>query len=120
MSLRSTDVASFSHLPSAAANTNATVVKAQSGRVYAITAYNAAANISYLKLYNKASAPTVGTDTPVLTIAIGPAQQFNLTVMDVGIYFATGIAYALTTGSADSDTGALTAADVVGLNIMYA
>ncbi len=113
-------VATFARLVSAAATTNATSVKASAGRVYAITAYNAAAAVRYLKLYNEASAPTVGTDTPVLTFAIGPAQQFNLTVMDVGIYFSTGIAYALTTGSADSDTGALTAADVVGLNIMYA
>ena len=113
-------VASFGRLVSAAASTNATSVKASPGRVYGITAYNAAASVRYLKLYNKASAPTVGTDTPVLTFAIGPAQQFNLTVMDVGIYLSNGIAYALTTGSADSDTGALTAADVVGLNILYA
>lgn len=117
---RTTDFATFFHLPSAAASTNATLIKATSGRVAAITAYNASAAVRYLKLYNKASAPTVGTDTPVLTFAIGPAQQFNLAVMGVGIYFATGIAYALTTGSADSDTGALTAADVVGLNIVYA
>ena len=36
-----------------------------------------------------------------------------------GVYFSTGIAYALTTGSADNDTGALTAADVLGLNVIY-
>lgn len=113
-------ISTFGRLVSAAASTNATSVKASAGRVYAITAYNAAATVRYLKLYNKASAPTVGTDVPVLTIAFGPLQQLSLTLMDVGIYFSTGIAYALTTGSADSDTGALTAADVVGLNIMYA
>jgi hypothetical protein len=34
--------------------------------------------------------------------------------------FRNGLAYALTTGAADSDTAALTAADVVGLNVDYA
>jgi hypothetical protein len=35
------------------------------------------------------------------------------------LYFSTGIAYALTTAAADADTGALTAGDVIAMNIAY-
>lgn len=111
-------IASTSRIVSAANTTNATSAKASAGRVYAIQGYNAATGIRYLKLYNKASSPTVGTDTPVKTLALPPGVAFAFD-WPHGYSFATGIAYALTTGSADSDTGALTAADVLGLNVDY-
>lgn len=111
-------IASTSRIVSAAASTNATSAKASAGRVYAIHGYNASASVRYLKLYNKASAPTVGTDTPVKTLALPPGCGFAFDWPN-GYSFATGIAYAFTTGSADNDTGALTAADVVGLNVDY-
>jgi hypothetical protein len=113
-------LASIARLVSAAASTNATSAKASAGRVYKVYGYNASTSVRYLKLYNKASAPTVGTDTPVATIPLKPSDVFNIDFGLIGQYFSTGIGYALTTGSADSDTGALTAADVVGLNIYYA
>lgn len=107
-----------SRIVSSAASTNATSAKASAGTVYGITGYNSNAAVRYLKLYNKASAPTVGTDTPVLTYAIPPTAGFAFDDVN-GMYFSTGIAYALTTGSADADTGAVGAADIVGLNIKY-
>lgn len=111
-------VASTSRIVSAANTTNATSAKASAGRLYGLKGYNAAASVRYIKFYNKASAPTVGTDTPVMTIAVSPTSLFNF-IWPHGYSFSTGIAYALTTGSADSDTGALTAADIVGLNVDY-
>jgi hypothetical protein len=111
-------IASTSRIVSAAGTTNATSAKASAGRVYAIHGYNAAVTVRYLKLYNKASSPTVGTDTPVKTLALPPTAAFAFD-WPHGYSFATGIAYALTTGAADADTGALTAADVVGLNVDY-
>ena len=108
-----------SRIVSAAASTNGTSAKASAGTLYAVKGYNASASARYLKFYNKASAPTVGTDTPVLTIYLPPTTAFALD-WPVGRLFATGIAYALTTGSADNDTGALTAADVLALNVEYA
>lgn len=103
---------------SAAASTNATSVKASAGDVGKISGFNAAAAKRYLKLYNKASAPVVGTDTPVLTLTLPAGAPFNF---DLGNhYFSTGIAYALTVNGADADTTALTAADVESLNITYA
>lgn len=107
-----------SRIVSAAATTNATSAKASSGKVFTITGYNAAAALRYLKLYNKATAPTVGTDTPTHTFALTATKDFQIKLD--GRYFSTGIAYALTTSAADADTGALTAADILGLNIDYA
>lgn len=110
--------ASVSRIPSAAGSTNATVAKASPGDLYMVTGYNAAAAVRYLKFYNKATSPTVGTDVPILTLALQASTAFNIKID--GLYFSAGIAYALTTGAADADTGALTAADIVGLNVIYA
>lgn len=107
-----------SRIVSAAASTNATSAKGSAGVLFAVKGFNAAATARYLKFYNKATAPTVGTDTPVLTIYLPASTAFALD-WPLGRYFATGIAYALTTGGADADTGALTAADVLALNVEY-
>lgn len=111
-------ISSTSRIVSAAASTNATSVKASAGRVYAIQGYNASTSVRYVKLYNKASSPTVGTDTPIKTLAVPPGAGFAFD-WSHGYSFATGIALALTTGSADADTGALTAGDILGLNVDY-
>lgn len=108
---------SVSRILSAAATTNATSAKASAGYLHKVIGYNAAAAARWLKVYNKASAPTVGTDTPVMTLYLPGQTSFALDLD--GVYFSTGIAYALTTGGADNDTGALTAADVLGLNVIY-
>lgn len=110
---------SVSRIVSAAASTNATSAKASGGTVVSIIGYNAAAALRYLKFYDKASAPTVGTDTPKLTIPIPATTAFSID-FPFGFRLNTGIAYALTTGVADADTGALTAADILGLNVVYA
>lgn len=109
---------STSRIVSAAASTNATSAKASAGVLYSLVGYNAAAALRYLKVYNKASAPTVGTDTPVLTIPLPATAAFAFNLPN-GFRLAAGIAYALTTGAADADIGALTAGDVVGLNVVY-
>jgi hypothetical protein len=114
---------STARLVSAAGTTNATSVKASAGNIYKITLINAAATAKFLKLYNKASAPTVGTDTPVWTAQLPPTAvnggSFDLDFGAQPLYFSTGIAYALTGAAADADATALTAADVVCLNIAY-
>lgn len=53
-----------------AATTNATSVKTTGGTIYNIVASNTGVTDVYLKIYNKASAPTVGTDIPVYTCVI--------------------------------------------------
>lgn len=120
---RERKAASVARLLSAAASTNATSVKASAGDVFKIIGVNANAAARYLKLYNKASSPTVGTDVPVATIYLPPSGVGGgIFEFDFGaqpLYFGTGIAYALTTAAADADTGALTSGDVIAFNLFY-
>ena len=95
-------------------------VKNAAGQVYGWYIYNNATTTRYVKLYNIASAPTVGTTTPVMTIAVpgstnGGAANVEFTN---GIAFATGIGIGATTGVADNNTGAPAANDLV-INLLY-
>jgi hypothetical protein len=103
----------------AAASTNATSVKASAGRLYELHLCNTSAALKFVKFYNKASAPTVGTDTPVATYALAANGGRIDSVSVQGISFATGLAYAITGGVADADTTAVAANDVVG-ELLYA
>lgn len=100
-----------------AATTNATTIKAGAGTLGFLTASNVNASPRYLKLYNKASNPTVGTDTPVFVFLIPgntAGAGTNLAIASAkGINFSAGIAFAMTTGVADTDTGAVAANEVV-------
>lgn len=108
------------HKTVSAASTNATSVKASAGQLYSIYVSNVNAAARYFKLYNKASAPTVGTDTPVQTYLIpGNTAGAGFSVqIPSGLAFSTGIAFALTTGVADSDTAAVSANEHV-VNLGY-
>ena len=107
-----------SRIPSSEANTNPTSAKATAGSLFHVNGYNSSATITYLKFYDKATAPTVGTDTPVLTLALPALAVFSYDLQ--GFVFATGIAYGLTTAAADNGTAAPAAAAVLGLNVVMA
>ena len=95
-----------------AATTNATVVKATAGTLFNMLIWNNGAAPAYVKLYNKTTAPTVGTDVPVTVMPV-PAGGFlpvNLGV--TGFRFATGIGLAITGGAPDADTTAVAAGQV--------
>lgn len=110
---------SNARLLSSAATTNATLVSAGRKRVYSIVGHNTDSTPHYLKLYNKATAPTVGTDVPVATFYLPATTTFNFRV-DNGLLFPLGLGYALTAAAADNDTTAVAAGDIVCLNIAYA
>jgi len=104
-----------------AATTNATNVKASAGTVYMITASNVNAAVRYLKFYNKASAPTVGTDTPVFTFAIPgntAGAGTNIPLPAMGVNFGTGISFATTTEATDAGTTGVAISEIV-INIAY-
>lgn len=102
----------------AAASTNATNVKATAGVVGYIVANNVNAAVRYLKLYNKATAPTIGTDTPVMTIAL-PAGTVTVVPVPVGgIVFNTGIGFGTTTEATVAGTTGISASETV-VNIGY-
>jgi hypothetical protein len=92
------------------ATTNATVAKASPGRLFGWVASNTNAAARYLKVYDKATAPTVGTDVPVLTVML-PVGGVAAYDMREGIVFTRGISFALTAGAADADTAAVGAAE---------
>jgi len=103
------------------ATTNANVIKASGGNLYSVIAIGLSSTVRYLKLYNKASAPTVGTDVPVMTIPV-PAntQGAGISIpFSMGVNFPLGIAMAITSGFADNDTGAILAGEVI-INLTYA
>ena len=71
----------------------------------------------YLKLYNKATAPTVGTDTPVITICVASGDVI-FGEFKGGIDFSLGIGVGCTTGVADNNTGAPGANEMI-VNLLY-
>lgn len=103
------------------ASTNANVVKNRGGNLYSIVAIGLTSTVRYLKIYSKATAPTVGTDVPLMTIPV-PANTQGAGIaipFSMGVNFPLGIAIAITSGSADNDTGAVGAGDVI-VNLTYA
>jgi hypothetical protein len=96
-----------------AASTNATSVKASAGNLYRVFVANTTGAAKFMKFYNKASSPTVGSDTPVFTLAI-PANGMITLGLDFPYAFSTGIAYAITGAVGDADTTATAANDVHG------
>lgn len=103
-------------LLSAGASVNNTLVRTGPGSIGRVRGYNAKASAVFIKFYDKATAPVAGTDTPIATYRLTNAADFDITVdLDVSL----GIGYAITGAAADADTTALTAADVVCLNLSY-
>lgn len=107
------------HLVSAA-TTNATSIKGSAGQFYSMAGYNTNAAPRYLKLYDKASAPTVGTDTPVWVMmlpgnAAGAGANLSL---PLPLACTLGLAFAITGGIADNDTTSVGAGDCV-IDFLY-
>jgi hypothetical protein len=103
------------------ATTNENVVKASGGNLYSIVAIGLTSTVRYLKLYNKATSPTVGTDVPLMTIPV-PAntQGAGISIpFSIGVNFPLGLGIAITSGSADNDTGTVGAGDVI-VNLTFA
>lgn len=97
------------------ATTNLTVVKSTAGTLYGIKMRNKSAAILYLKLYNKATAPVLATDVPVLVLPIAAGGLLALDFGAVGHRFLLGIGMATTVNEADTDTTAVAAGDLRGL-----
>jgi len=87
------------------------IAKPLPGRLYGLLVSNAGAAAAYVKLYNKATAPTQA-DTPVMTIRV-PAAGSVAYDSTIGVGFTAGISARAVTGVADSSTAAPAANDVV-------
>lgn len=102
-------------IPSVASGNNLTSLKSSAGRIYKIVACNTTSSYRYAKFYNIASGSvTVGTSTVAISRAFPPNQCASYDMSDLGWYFSNsaGFSFALTTGTADTDSGSLTAGDL--------
>ena len=102
-----------------AATTNATLVITAAHQIYGIYLSNNSAAWAYFKLFNKATAPVPGTDTPVEVYGIPPGGAITVSSSDIGDYYSLGIGYAITAAPALLDTTALAAASTVIGTILY-
>jgi hypothetical protein len=87
-------------------------LKATGGRLYGWHVYNDGAAAVYLKFYDTATTPTVGTDTPLFVLGI-PTKSAPPSCPPAGVQFASGIWVAAVTGAADGNTTAPSANQVV-------
>lgn len=100
-----------------AATTNGQLVLTGTSGLQGLFASNTGAGAAYVKLYNKATSPTVGTDTPAMLIPVPAAVAGVPGVVEItpgfnGYRFGLGLGLAITGGAADSDTTAVLAGQV--------
>lgn len=94
-----------------AATTNPLVISGAAIRATLLQVTNSGAGWAYIKIYNKGSNPIPGTDTPILRIGIPPGGG---TIAPFEFAVGTlGLAILITGGSADSDTTAVAAGQVL-------
>lgn len=104
------------HVVSAASN-NAANIKSSAAQVTGYYVGSLATAAMYVKLYNKASSPSPGSDTPRLTILIPPGSAANQ-CFDPPLAFETGLGVAIVAGIADNDNTSVAANEVVA-NIFF-
>ena len=98
---------------------NPTLVKASPAKLTILNIVNGAATLRYFKIYNKASAPTVGTDIPLITITLPTGSSSFTLPAFIGIDFSVGLSFACTLGVADSDTTPFTVVGEVTAMLAY-
>ncbi len=80
--------------------------------MYNVTCSNINAAVRYVKIYNKATAPVLATDIPILIIPIPANSTISLNLGSLGFRCSAGIAMSITTGAADTDTGVVAAGEI--------
>mgnify|MGYP006329362015 FL=1 len=95
------------------------LIKTGQARLFCIDVQNSDAAPIYLKFYNKATAPTVGTDAVVYLKGV-PATDGDIICLpkEAPKLFPLGMGIGITTSSASNSTAAVGAGDVT-LTIFY-
>lgn len=91
------------------ASTNALMIGSGTRQLFEISIFNPTAAIVYVKLYNKATIPTAGTDVPRITI---PVPVNGLVSLDFGVMgkrFGLGLGMCITAGPLSTDAVAVAA-----------
>lgn len=95
-----------------AATTNATLLKGGPARLLTVVVNNINAAARFLKLYDKATAPVVGTDVPALTIPIPAGAVVSVCLGDRGVDFTLGLGIAITALGTDADATVVAANEI--------
>lgn len=77
--------------------------------------------LAWLKLYDKATAPTCGTDVPVVTIMLPPNSATGAGNTPIGFddtRFTHGIGFCVTLNAADNDNTSVPAGIVINLGYL--
>lgn len=101
-----------------AANNNSTLIIAGAHTLCKALAINTSVTLYYLKTYDKATAPTCGTDTPVAVYPIPPSN--GGVAVPLGTYgeaYTLGIGFCYVAGLADNDN--TSAATGTAINYAY-
>ncbi len=96
-----------------AATTNAGNIRTTVGNLYELSISNPTATPAFVKLYSKATPPTVGTDIPIVTIPAAANSFQAYAFGSTGKRVLLGIGIAVTAAAAATDT----AATVAGIQI---
>jgi len=119
---RELPVTTQAHFKSSTASTNSTLIRGSAGTVFNIIVHNThsgggSGSAIALRFYDKATAPVVGTDVPMIIIHVqsNDSKEINFTS---GITFKNGIAYSITDGTALLDATPVSA-DGVQVYIGY-
>jgi hypothetical protein len=119
---RELPVTTQAHFKSSTATTNSTLIRGSAGSVFNIIVHNThsgggGGSAIALRFYDKATAPVVGTDVPMIIIHVqsNDSKEINFTS---GITFKNGIAYSITAGNALLDSTPVSA-DGVQVYIGY-
>lgn len=95
-----------------AASTNGALIAAGTSGLQTFFASNTGGTDAFVKLYNKATAPTVGTDVPEMVIRVVAGSNIELSPGFSGYRFPLGLGIAITGLAADTDTTAVAAGQV--------
>lgn len=106
-----TSSATVLYTVNSAATTNAAVIKSTAANFYGLSAMNTSATTKYVRFYSKATAPTVGTDVPIMVVAV-PATSSKEIEYVPALRIGTGLGVAITGGAAVNDATAVAAGDV--------
>ncbi len=119
---RELPVTTQAHFKNSTATTNETLIRGSAGSVFNIIVHNThsgggSGSSIALRFYDKATAPVVGTDVPMIVIHVqsNDSKEINFTS---GITFKNGIAYSITAGDALLDSTPVSA-DGVQVYIGY-
>jgi hypothetical protein len=95
------------------AGTNALVISAGASNFFALFITNTTAFMKFVKVYNRGTLPTIGTDVPTWTIGVPPMATIDISNSFAGARFLSGISIGITGGYAVTDTTPVAAGDVI-------